>query len=102
MVYFKHKHITQPTLTPVYTVVKAIDDLTTCALKGARNTQGMQQIERLKTIGKLLNKIPSNLAEILDPPSTTHTKTPIPRVEDIRPGPSPLSFQSLPPQQRHT
>ena len=103
IVYFKHKHITRPTLTPVYTVVKAIDDLTKCALKGARNTQeGMQQIERLKTIDELLNKIPSNLAEILDPPSTTHMKTPIPRVEDIRPRPSPLSFQSPPPPNRDT
>ena len=90
-VFFKHKYITQPTLTPVDTVVKAIDDLT-CALKGARNTQGMQQIERLKMIDELLNKIPSNLTEMSDPP----TKTPIPRVEDIRPGLTPLTFQSPP------
>ena len=40
-VFFKHKYITQPTLTPVDTVVKAIDDLA-FALKGARNTHGMQ------------------------------------------------------------
>jgi hypothetical protein len=90
-VFFKHKYITQPTLTPVDTVVKAIDDLT-CALKGARNTQGMQQIERLKMIDELLNKIPSNLTEMSDP----STKTPIPRVEDIRPGLTPLTFQSPP------
>ena len=71
----QYKFITQPTLTPVDTVVKAIDDLT-CALKGARNTQGMQQIERLKMIDELLNKIPSNLTEMSDP----STKTPIPKV----------------------
>ncbi len=80
-VFFKHKYITQPTLTPVDTVVKAINDLI-CALKGARNTHGMQQIERLKMIDELLNKIPSNLTEMLNP----STKTTIPRVEDIRPG----------------
>ena len=95
-VFFKHKHITQPTLTPIDTVVRAIDDLT-CALKGARNIQGMQQIERLKTIDELLNKIPSNLAEMSDPPSTTQMKMPKSRVEDIRPWPSSLTFQSPPP-----
>ena len=90
-VFFKHKYITQPTLTPVDTVVKAINDLT-CALKGTRNIQGMQQIERLKMIDELLNEIPSNLTEMSDPP----TKTPIPRVEDIGPGLTPLTFQSPP------
>jgi hypothetical protein len=91
-VFFKHKYITQPTLTKVDTVVRAINDLT-CALKGARNTHGMQQIERLKMIYKLLNKILSNPTEMSD----TSTKTPIPRVEDIRPGLTPLTFQSPPP-----
>ena len=93
-VFFKHKYIAQPTLTPVDTdtVVRAIDDLT-CALKGARNTHGMQQIERLKMIYKLLNKIISKPTEMLDP----STKMPIPRVEDIRPGLTPLTFQSPPP-----
>jgi len=90
-VFFKHKYITQSTLTPVDTVVRAINDLT-CALKGARNTHGMQQIERLKMIYKLLNKILSNPTEMSDP----STKTPIPRVEDIRPGLTPLTFQSPP------
>jgi hypothetical protein len=35
-VFFKHKYITQPTLTPVDTVVKAIDGLT-----GALKEQGI-------------------------------------------------------------
>jgi len=91
-VFFKHKYITQPTLTLVDTEVRAIDDFT-CALKGARNTHGMQQIERLKLIDELLNKIPNNMIEMSDP----STKTPIPRVEDIRPGLTPLTFQSPPP-----
>jgi hypothetical protein len=52
----------------------------------------MQQIERLKMIDELLNKIPNNLTEMSDPP----TKTPIPRVEDIRTRLTPLTFQSPP------
>ncbi len=96
-VFFKHKYITQPTLTPVDTVVKAINNLTS-ALKGTRNVQGMQQIERLKKIDKLFNNIPINLADMLDPSSATQMNMPTPRVEDIRPWPSPpTTTQSLPP-----
>ncbi len=103
--FFKHKYITQPTLTLVKTVVKAINNLTS-ALKGARNVKGMQQIEILKKIDKLLNNIPINLADMLDPPSASQLNTPSPRVkmntpsprvEDIRPQPSPQTTQSLPP-----
>jgi hypothetical protein len=83
-VFFKHKYITQPTLTPVDTEVKAINNLTS-ALKGARNVQEMQQIERLKKINKLLNSIPSNPADMSDPPSATQMNLPTPTVEDIRP-----------------
>jgi len=96
-VFFKLKYITQPTLTPIDTVVKAIDDLTH-ALKGTRNTHGMQQIERLKMIDELLNNIPSNLTEMSDP----STKATLPRVEDIRPGLTPLTFQSPPPNTGET
>jgi hypothetical protein len=52
----------------------------------------MQQIERLKMIDKLLNKIPSKLTEMSDP----STKATLPRVEDIRPGLTPITFQSHP------
>jgi len=82
---------------PVDTVVKAIDDLT-YALKGTRNTHGMQQIERLKMIDQLFKKIPSKLTEMSDP----STKATLPRVEDIRPGLSPLTFQSPPPNTGET
>ncbi len=95
-VLFKVKYITQPTLTPVDTVIKAINDLTS-TLKGARNVQGMQQIDRLKKTDKLLNKIPSNLVDMSDPLSATQMNTPTLRVEDIRPGQSPPTTQSLPP-----
>jgi hypothetical protein len=39
-VNFKHKYITQPTLTQADTKVKVIDDLTH-ALKGRKNTKGI-------------------------------------------------------------
>jgi len=53
----------------------------------------MQQIERLKMIDKLLNKIPNNPTEMSSP----STKTPIPRVDNIRSGLTPLTFQSTSP-----
>jgi hypothetical protein len=43
-VWFKHKYITQSTLTPVDTIVKALNDLTQ-ALKGKSNLEGLHQIE---------------------------------------------------------
>ena len=70
-------------------VFKAINDLT-CPLKGARNSHGIQKNERLKMIDELLNKIPNNLTEMSDPSMNTT----LPRVEDIRPGITPLTFQS--------
>jgi len=78
-------------------VVKAINDLTH-TLKGTRNTHGKQQIERLKMIDELLNNIPSNLTEMSNP----STKAILPRVEDIRPGLAPLTFQSPPPNTGET
>jgi hypothetical protein len=61
-VFFKHKYITQPTVTPVDTIVKALDDLTH-ALKGRRNVKGKAQIEALEKIDELLN----NLLKQLEP-----------------------------------
>ncbi len=40
-VHFKHKNITQPTITPEDTIVKALNDLTQ-ALKERRNTKGTE------------------------------------------------------------
>ncbi len=48
-VFFKHRYITQPTLTPTDTIVKALDDLTH-ALKGRKNVEGDAQIEALEKI----------------------------------------------------
>jgi hypothetical protein len=59
-VFFKHKYITQPTVTPADTIVKALDDLTH-ALKGRRNVKGEAQIEALEKIDELLNNLPKQL-----------------------------------------
>ena len=57
-VFFKHRYLTQPTVTPVDTIIKALGDLTQ-ALKGRRNMKGIEQIKALTKIDKLLNNIPT-------------------------------------------
>jgi len=57
-VFFKHRYITQPTLTPNDTLVKAIDDLTH-AIRGQKNHKGAAQIEALEKIDAILNNLPS-------------------------------------------
>jgi hypothetical protein len=59
-IHFKHKYITQPTLTPEDIIVKAINDLTQ-ALKERRNKKGTELIEALKKIDELLNKVPATI-----------------------------------------
>jgi hypothetical protein len=59
-VYFKHKYITQPTLLPVDTIVKTINDLTH-ALKGKKNVKGKAQIKTLEKINELINNVPKTL-----------------------------------------
>ena len=54
---FKHKYITEPTLTPEDTIVKALNDLTQ-ALKDRRNKKGMEEIDALKQTDELLHKMP--------------------------------------------
>jgi hypothetical protein len=57
-VHFKHKYITQPTLTPEDTIVKALNDLTN-SRKQKRNKKGFVEYEALPRIDKILNNIPS-------------------------------------------
>jgi hypothetical protein len=57
MVNFKHKYITQPTLMPEDTIVKALNDLTN-ALKQKKNTKGIVEYKALQRIDKILNNIP--------------------------------------------
>ncbi len=98
-VHFKHKHITQPTLTPEDTIVKASNDLTH-ALKERRNTTGTLEIEALQKIDELLNKIPSpTIPDEATPPTTEKRVTfdqtskppketqPTPRVLNNKPTP---------------
>jgi hypothetical protein len=56
-VWFKHKYITQPTVTPANMIVKALTDLTQ-ALKGKTNLEGLDQIESLKRLEELLTNTP--------------------------------------------
>ncbi|MBM5801495.1 MAG: hypothetical protein FJ077_11840 [Cyanobacteria bacterium K_DeepCast_35m_m2_023] len=62
-VFFKHKYITQPTVTQADIIVKALDDLTQ-ALKGRRNVSGAVEIEALEKIDELLNNIPKQLSPV--------------------------------------
>ena len=55
-VHFKHKYITEPTLTPEDTIVKALNDLTQ-ALKERRNKKGIEELDALQRINDLLNNI---------------------------------------------
>jgi hypothetical protein len=56
-VFFKHKYITQPTLTLADILTKAIDNLAH-ALKGRRNTKGIMELEALQKLDELLNQAP--------------------------------------------
>jgi hypothetical protein len=77
-VYFKHKHITQPTLTSEDTIVKALNDLTH-TLKERRNTKGTLEIEALQKIDELLDKIPSPTIPDEATPSMTEKESPLTR-----------------------
>jgi hypothetical protein len=57
-VHFKHKHITQPTIAPEDTIVKALNDLTQ-ALKERRNKKGTEEIEVLQKMDKILQNLPT-------------------------------------------
>ena len=59
-VFFKHKYITQPTVTPADTIVKALDKLMH-ALKGRRNVKGEVHMDALEKIDEILNNIPKQL-----------------------------------------
>ncbi len=75
-VHFKHKYITQSTLTPEDTVVKAINDLTH-ALREIRNAKGILQIKALRKMDELFNKQLTSTVETAEPPQEIQ---PTPRV----------------------
>jgi hypothetical protein len=80
-VWFKHKYITQPNVTPVDQIVKAINDLT-CALKGRKNTEGLEQMEALQKLEELFTKsrIPEEEPRVTFEPSVK-PPAPSPRME---------------------
>ncbi len=55
-VFFKHRYLTQPSVTPVDRIIKALGD-STQALKGRRNLKGIEQIKALTQNDELLNNI---------------------------------------------
>ncbi len=71
-VHFNHKYITQSTLTPVDTIVKASNDLTN-ALKQKRNNKGIIEYEALQRIDKILNNILGTEQQV--PPMTSKQGT---------------------------
>ena len=104
-VHFKHKYITEPTLTPEDTIVKALNDLT-LALKERRNKKGIEELDALQRINDLLNNIPTTTTtttnsirrvtfdELAKPPQKTQpaaprvvNETPTPRVANATPTP---------------
>jgi hypothetical protein len=98
-VYFKHKHITQPTLTLEDRIVKALNDLTH-TLNERRNTKGILEMEALQKIDELLNKIPSpTIPDEATPPTTekrvTFDQTSKPPKE-MQPTPRVLNDQPTP------
>jgi hypothetical protein len=87
-VFIKHRYLTQPTVTPADTIIKALGDLSQ-ALKGRRKMKGIEQIEALTKIDKLINnnpttnKIPTRKVtfdEATKPPQKVQTA---PRVNNI-------------------
>jgi len=91
-VWFKHKYITQPKVTPADQIVKAINDLT-CALKGKNNVEGLEQMEALQKLEELLTKSPihkDDLSRVKQEPRVTFEPSvkpsaPSPRVEITEP-----------------
>ena len=52
-VHFKHKHISQPTVTPEDIIVKVLNNLTQ-ALNERRNKKGTEEMEALQKMDKIL------------------------------------------------
>ncbi len=95
-VFFKHKNITQPTLSMADLLKKAINNLAH-ALKGRRNTNRIKEMEALQKLDKLLNKTP----EATTPRVTNPVDKPTPRVASQSNAPTPrVASQSNAPTPR--
>jgi len=56
-VFFRHRYITQPSITPQDQVIKAVGDLSS-ALHGKKNDKGRKEMSALKTLLGILNNTP--------------------------------------------
>ena len=56
-VYFKHKYITQPTLTPEDVIIKALQDLKH-AIKGTNNHKGNENLKALEQMDEIFKQEP--------------------------------------------
>ena len=84
-VFFKHRYITQPSVTSADILTKAIDDLS-AALKQQRNTKGIKEMEALRKLDELLNQKGPETTHVPNPTAERSITVPTPRVE--RPTPS--------------
>ena len=84
-VAFRHRYITQPSLTPEDHIVKAVGDLTS-ALRRRKNTKGKEELSVLKKLSSILNNDASDTTrqvtfrdDVPDPRVSAKTQSP-PRV----------------------
>ena len=102
-VYFKHKHITQPTLTTEDLVIKMIQDLSN-AIKGGKNPGGNTQIEAITQLTNTLwpgNELPLHAHSPrvqIDAPPRVQFDAP-PRVQFNIGGNEEIQFDAGPPPQ---
>ena len=90
-VFFKHRYITQPSVTPADTLKKAINDLA-AALKGKKNVDGTLEIEALTKLDELLNHqqqepplTQTDVNNVPQPNVPSQRDTADPKVEEQRP-----------------
>jgi len=79
-VFFKHRYITQPSVTSADILTKAIEDLS-AALKQQRNTKGLQEMEALRKLDELLNQNGPKPTHLPNPTAESSITVPTPRVE---------------------
>jgi hypothetical protein len=76
-VFFKHRYITQPSVTSADILTKAIDDLA-AVLKQQRNTEGIKEMEALWKLDELLNRKAPETTNVPNPtverPSTKNAR----------------------------
>ncbi len=86
-VFFQHKYLTQPVVTPVDTMIKAMSDLRS-ALRKQANTVGTAEMEVLKQLDTILTVPKDNISKhVTFAPSTAPEKLVAPMPEWDAPSP---------------